>query len=511
MGFIRFATLVSALALTLVACGDIEVTGGQCLVGSTVECVCGTLAGKQTCEPPGQLGPCVCETDASSGDADATPDAPTDTVTRPDVGPDAVPDARVDAVTDATTEVSAPDAVADADAEVTIDIAPELPPPCDPPGQLTCGEVCATCPTGAGVVTTGCEGTECVATECGPGYYPCSGDCCEWNITVPDQSSPLGERMKLALTPDDKLVFAYHFAFVSPPSDGVRVLTQSGISWSTSDVTNGGLHYLGLDVGADGTIAVTTDKGTNFGVNVFRSSGDGTWTERGWPDATVNPITIVAAHPAVTSGGQPHVIIRDEGVGTGWFKHAFLTQADAWDTTTLAGNVSTAVLDNNESIALDSANQPHVAYYDGVLGQLEHQFNAGSGWETRTVAVGETASPSIAVTTNDLPRVAYSHVGDDTIRFAIFDGTWSSEDVFPAASTQVALALGPNNGPYIAYLNNDEGGRLELARKRPEGWVISVVDTDTEIGAVDIVVRSNGDVAIGYEDTANKRIKLATP
>lgn len=504
---LRIITLTSIVAM-LSGCGDIAVTGGKCLVGATVACECGSLPGTQICNPPGELADCVCDGDATGTDADASDTGdvavdvatdlePTDTLGDPGPG-------------DITPDSQPLDVAPDLPLDVPLDVAPDVPP-CDPPGQQMCAGTCATCPTGSGVLQTGCDGTACVALECTEGHYLCAGDCCAWTIEVPDQSSPLGERMKLSLTPDDKLVFAYHYGIVSPPADGVRVLIQSGISWTPSDVTMGGQHFLGLDVGSNGTIVVSTDTGSPFGATIFSSDGSG-WAERFWPDATVNPITIVAAHPAVGSTGQPHVLLRDEGVGTGWLKHAYIaTKAADWETTTLANNVSLAVLSNNESIALDSGDQPHVAYHDGLASELKHQFRVGATWETRTVAVGETISPSIAVMNNDTPRIAYVHEPSGMLRYATFDGAWNSEDVVAVSCKSLALALGPNGKPFIAYLNDAEGGRLELARRGPDGWVISVVDDETTIGAIDIVVKANGEPAIGYEDAALHRIKLATP
>lgn len=61
------------------------------------------------------------------------------------------------------------------------------------------------------------------------------------------------------------------------------------------------------------------------------------------------------------------------------------------------------------SLALDSANRPHISYYDANNGDLKYAFYTPFGWELRTAYSVNNSGyyTSIAIGSNDLPRISF--------------------------------------------------------------------------------------------------------
>jgi len=73
------------------------------------------------------------------------------------------------------------------------------------------------------------------------------------------------------------------------------------------------------------------------------------------------------------------------------------------------------------SIALDSADVPHVAYHDDVFSALKYAVRVGSGgncgtdnaWQCETIVSGSRLStPSLALDSSDHPHISYGYGGD---------------------------------------------------------------------------------------------------
>jgi len=119
------------------------------------------------------------------------------------------------------------------------------------------------------------------------------------------------------------------------------------------------------------------------------------------------------------------------------------------------------------SLALDSANQPRVSYYDSTNRDLKYAWHDGANWHPTTVdSVDDVGSyNSIAVDAADRPHISYYDDTNDDLKYAWYDGTnWHTETVDRAGSVGLytALALGPGNAVDIAYR-----GTLKYASTQP--------------------------------------------
>jgi hypothetical protein len=126
----------------------------------------------------------------------------------------------------------------------------------------------------------------------------------------------------------------------------------------------------------------------------------------------------------------------------------------------------------NITMALDSNNHPHLAYYDSTTHTLHYAVYDGSDWSYGEVP--DTGSyyglePSLAIDTNDRPAIAYRT--SVAIRYAWKTGDnwddWAFSTVYvdsgaPGVPTYPSLLLLNNNSdfPYISFIDADYHVRL---------------------------------------------------
>jgi PKD repeat protein len=114
------------------------------------------------------------------------------------------------------------------------------------------------------------------------------------------------------------------------------------------------------------------------------------------------------------------------------------------------------------SLALDSNDIPHVAWYDGSNARLKYAYRDFDGWHETVIDsgnVGHYTSIAINPVTND-PAIAYFEQDDEYPKYAWYDGTWHTEritwgndDDYEGAYT--TLAFTSTGVPYVAYHYNN--------------------------------------------------------
>ena len=111
------------------------------------------------------------------------------------------------------------------------------------------------------------------------------------------------------------------------------------------------------------------------------------------------------------------------------------------------------------SIALDSNDYPRIALRNEVTDDLELVTWDGTGWSIEAVDttnnVGSWAS--MAIDSNDLPRIAYIYDSYGDLRYASHDGSsWSFEDIDTSvSSSSIDLHLDDSDRPRIAYKDSN--------------------------------------------------------
>ena len=207
------------------------------------------------------------------------------------------------------------------------------------------------------------------------------------------------------------------------------------------------------------------------------------WTGSSWQFEKVDSWSIMGekASLALDSNDNPHIAYYD------W---------DARDLKYAYKNDSTWIIEvvdedgdvgRNPSLAIDSHNRPHVSYYnitDMIMRcDLKYAVRDGNSWHTASVAGCDfydysESETSLKLNAADEPRIAYAAF--QILYYASWTGsTWQVEAVpkdpgdtgdFPS------LALDSRGDPHIAYLREWDVDRLDYATKGPMGWVTQTVD-----------------------------------
>jgi hypothetical protein len=143
-----------------------------------------------------------------------------------------------------------------------------------------------------------------------------------------------------------------------------------------------------------------------------------------------------------------------------------------WSIQTVAKNSAIGL----NSIALDSNNNPHIAYsayeggyYRNPLYLMYASWN-GSEWIIENVTQGGGIS-DLALDSNNNPHIVFN---DGRLMYAILNATgWNMQIVDEGFSA--SLALDSDGNPHIAYLNGEHA--LKYARWTLTGWHIQTIDS----------------------------------
>ena len=138
------------------------------------------------------------------------------------------------------------------------------------------------------------------------------------------------------------------------------------------------------------------------------------------------------------------------------------------------------------SIALDSADHPHISYYDSTNSNLKYAYYDGSSWHLETVdSVGNVGEhTSIALDSGDHPHISYYGSVSDDLKYAYFNGSsWQIEkvDVEGGVGLFTSIALDTSNNPHISYFDYTNRD-LKYAYYNDSSWQIERIDSEGGVG-----------------------------
>jgi hypothetical protein len=241
--------------------------------------------------------------------------------------------------------------------------------------------------------------------------------------------------------------------------------------------------------------------------------------DENWETETVDESGWVGIDPmiAVDSDNNPHIAYYDQGNRN--LKYAYF-DGSSWTAETVdsGGDVG-----EEPGIDVDSNGIPHISYEDHTNSALRYATKKNGVWDVTTidsVTVDiEAMSTSLKVDSNDNIHIAYSfgihdpdQYDEDVFRYAFYNGNvWDIESVRKTGS-DVIIDIDSFNNPHISFKGDmDDGDRIMYATKSSGSWNVEVVDNAVKAeGDTGIAVQSDGIPHIVYHDYENGLIKYAT-
>ena len=213
------------------------------------------------------------------------------------------------------------------------------------------------------------------------------------------------------------------------------------------------------------------------------------------------------------SVGRMHVSYWD------WYDHgsdrAYLKYAHHNGTSWVVQTLQSVIGVNNPirhtSLAIDSNDRPHISYYDPDNETLRYTHYNGTAWvdQTPTTASANGYSygfgrfSSIALDSNDYPRIAFRNEVTDDLELVTWDGTgWSIEavDTTNNVGSWASLAIDSNDLPRIAYIY-DSYGDLRYASHDGASWSYHDIDTSVSSSSIDLHLDESDRPRIAYKDS----------
>ena len=166
------------------------------------------------------------------------------------------------------------------------------------------------------------------------------------------------------------------------------------------------------------------------------------------------------------------------------------------------------------SLALDSKNNPHIAYStlrpDFNDFNLKYSFLSDSVWNSYIVdSPNSLWHLSLALDSYDHPHIAYY---GDNLKYAYHDGnSWIIEvvDGRSGVGYYTSLDLDENNNPHISYYDSINGDLL-YAYRSAESWTKLTVESLGDVGKyTSLALDDDGNPHIAYLDSGNSELKYA--
>ena len=309
-----------------------------------------------------------------------------------------------------------------------------------------------------------------------------------WSVESVDVTGT--EMPSLAMGPDGNPMVAY---FSAATSDLI-LARYDGLTWQKETVENSGFvgYKPSLAIGNDGQprLSYHSSSGLKF------ARYDGTIWHTEFIDAGSNPAGISLA---LDSSDNPRIAYYDSNIRD--LQYASWNGA-SWDIDVVDDEGADAGAAC--SLAIDSQGQPHISYYFHDSRDLRYATSDGMNWSIETVdAYGWSGMhSSIAVDSQDRPHIAYNEGINWDLRYAAFNGsTWDIELV-DGQSKQIgyeeSLVLDANDLPRIAYQCADTTN-LEFASYDGVSWTLAVIEDMSTMGKyVSLAVDDSGGYHVSY-------------
>jgi hypothetical protein len=329
--------------------------------------------------------------------------------------------------------------------------------------------------------------------------YPPDG----WTLHAVDCVSPGGTCTAIGLDSADRA----HILYNKPAPGGYRPMLAAPLGglWQRDVIDANGDVESGMAMsidGRDGIHVVYLDSASSqlkYGKKTLET----------WLSETVDGVVSAGSSPSVQADwwGEIHISYLDP------LDHALKYASNGsgeWrlyvvDWTNMIGDGADA------SMALDSQNRVHIGYYDGEAGAfpredgvLKYATNAEGAWQIRVIdrAPALGGFPSLAMDSSDKVHMAYFDAAGFALKYATNHlGTWDIRfiDRVGDGIRSTAIAVDVADRVHIAYIDAMQQA-LKYATNASGEWTIAILDRDVHaLGRVSMAADAMGKAHISYE------------
>jgi hypothetical protein len=274
--------------------------------------------------------------------------------------------------------------------------------------------------------------------------YYAHNDGSSWQVELVDPAEGVGGSASLALDAAGRP----HISYFDGTNGDLKYAAYDGATWRIERLDSDGWVglYSSLALSAAGQPQVSYYDSTNHALKLA-------WhDETGWHSAALDSMTSYRPGDALVldASGYPHLAYASNGL-----KYAYVDASNTWhyDTADSLASAGGAI-----SLALDSQGRPHVTYCDtsgwGYCTALRYAYHDGTQWQVQVVNPGDWGGEynSLVLDSADQPHVAYQtgYYGGP-LGYAWYDGSaWRTESVDPCG-LYPSLVLDPAGRPRISY------------------------------------------------------------
>ncbi len=171
----------------------------------------------------------------------------------------------------------------------------------------------------------------------------------------------------------------------------------------------------------------------------------------------------------------------------------------------------------NGQIKLNSTDVPHVVFYDDYYDDVYISIRATGSWSSSSVDgyggryTHDERGISLAIDSADGLHVAYYDIGSRSLEYAYMGlggSMWTTTNVHDQGNeyvgTSVSIAVDGDDRPYIAYHDRNSWD-LEYARYDGDSWFVETLDgSGYNVGRFpNIAIDQSGNINIAYENFSN--------
>ena len=212
---------------------------------------------------------------------------------------------------------------------------------------------------------------------------------------------------------------------------------------------------------------------------------------------------------ALDSQQNPRVAYYESGTG---LKYA-AWNGSSWDKTEV--DTANGQMGMYAAITMDpTGTYAYIAYQDGQAQELKFAQETASGWQTAVVdnATGVGAWAAIAATSSDI-FISYNDNTAGALKVAHKSTAWATETVAPGPNSGQYTSIGVDSGGtvYVSFYDGDTRS-LNLAYGGVGNWTVTALDTPgnskEDVGSWTSLKIDGGDhVQIAYQDNYNLALK----